>query len=76
MLLHRVNTLEHNAVAPPGTRIITTATMAQLGEVVRKAMLALADAGSWSDPETVVEQYRGHRLLAQGLAQRFSVSPR
>ncbi|MGW4513027.1 DEAD/DEAH box helicase [Streptomyces sp. NPDC004393] len=76
VMLHRVNTLEYNAVAPPGTRIITTGTMAQLGEAVRNATLALADAGNWSDPEAVAEQYSNHRLLAQGLAQRFSVSPR
>ncbi|MEU3408908.1 DEAD/DEAH box helicase [Streptomyces sp. NPDC006670] len=76
VMLHRVNTLEYNAAAPPGTRIITSATMAQLSEAVRKATLALADAGSWSDPKAVAEQYGAHRLLAQGLAQRFSVTPR
>ncbi|MFZ3491747.1 DEAD/DEAH box helicase [Streptomyces sp. 5.8] len=76
VILHRVNTLEYNAAAPPGTRIITTETMAKLSEAVRKATQALADAGSWSDPEAVGEQYGAHRLLAQGLAQRFSVSPR
>ncbi|MEU9415893.1 hypothetical protein [Streptomyces sp. NPDC051000] len=51
-------------------------TMAKLSEAVRKATLALADAGSWSDPEAVAEQYGAHRLLAEGLAQCFSVSPR
>ncbi|MFF8604120.1 DEAD/DEAH box helicase [Streptomyces sp. NPDC015232] len=76
VLLHRVNTLEHNAVAPPGTRIITSGTMSQLGDAVRKAMVALADAGNWSNPEAVITQLRAHRLLAEGIAQRFSVSPR
>lgn len=76
VMLHRVNTLENNAVAPPGTRIITTGTMAQLADAVRKAILALADSGSWSDPEAVAEQYRAHRLTEPGLAQRFSVTPR
>jgi hypothetical protein len=76
VILHRVNLLEHNAVAPPGTRVVTTATMAQLSEAVRKATLALADADSWGDATAVAEQYEAHRLLAQGLAERFSVKPR
>ncbi|MET8418133.1 hypothetical protein ABZV41_21125 [Streptomyces sp. NPDC005098] len=76
VMLHRVNTLEYNAVAPPGTRIITTGTMGQLADAVRKATMALADAGSWSDPKAVAEQYTAQRLLPQGLAQRFSVTPR
>jgi restriction system protein len=75
LMLHRVNTLENNAVAPPGTRILTTGTMAQLSDAVGKATVALADAGNWSDPKAVAEQYGAHRLLAQGLAQRFRVSP-
>ncbi|MFD4862979.1 hypothetical protein [Streptomyces atratus] len=50
--------------------------MAQLSDAVRKAMVALADAGSWSDPEAVVTQYRAHHLQAEGIAQRFSVPPR
>ncbi|QNA72005.1 DEAD/DEAH box helicase family protein [Streptomyces sp. So13.3] len=76
VILHRVNLLEHNAVAPPGTRVVTTATMAQLSEAVRKATLALADADSWGDATAVAEQYEAHRLLAQGLTERFSVKPR
>ncbi|MDX2853070.1 hypothetical protein PV342_32440 [Streptomyces sp. PA03-3a] len=76
VMLHRVNTLEYNAVAPPGTRIITTGTMGQLADAVRKATMALADAGSWSDPKAVAEQYTAQRLLPQGLAQSFSVTPR
>ncbi|AEM88742.1 DEAD/DEAH box helicase [Streptomyces violaceusniger] len=76
VLLHRVNTLEYNAVAPPGTRIITSGTMTQLADAVRKAMVALADEGAWSDPEAVAKQYQAHRLLGEGIAQRFSVTPR
>ncbi|MFJ3366487.1 DEAD/DEAH box helicase [Streptomyces anthocyanicus] len=76
VLLHPINKLEYNAVAPPGTRIITSGTMAQLSDAVRKAMVALADAGSWSDPEAVATQYRAHHLQAEGIAQRFSVTPR
>lgn len=76
VMLHRVHTLENNAVAPPGTRIITTGTMGQLADAVRKATLALADTGNWSDPAAVAEQYGAQRLLTPGLAQRFSVSPR
>ncbi|MCX5115352.1 hypothetical protein OOK13_44405 [Streptomyces sp. NBC_00378] len=76
VLLHRVNTLEYNAAAPPGTRIITSGTMTQLADAVRKAMVALADAGAWSDPEAVAKQYQAHGLLGEGIAQRFSVTPR
>ncbi|MFD5343935.1 DEAD/DEAH box helicase [Streptomyces anulatus] len=76
VLLHRVNTLEYNAAAPPGTRVVTTGTMAQLVDAVRKAMVALADAGAWSDPEAVAKQYQAHRLVGEGIAQRFSVTPR
>ncbi|MFJ5016975.1 DEAD/DEAH box helicase [Streptomyces griseoluteus] len=76
VLLHRVNTPENNAVAPPGTRIVTEDMMMKLGEALRKATLALADADNWSDPKAVAEQFSAHRLLAQGLVERFSVKPR
>ncbi|MFJ2816124.1 hypothetical protein [Streptomyces sp. NPDC087294] len=50
--------------------------MMKLGEALRKATLALADADNWSDPKAVAEQFSAHRLLAQGLVERFSVKPR
>ncbi|MFC9635340.1 DEAD/DEAH box helicase [Streptomyces mirabilis] len=75
VLLHRVNALEKNAVAPPGTRIVTENTMKKLGEALRKATLALADAESWSDPKAVAAQFSTHGLLAQGLIERFSIKP-
>ncbi|MFB0617955.1 hypothetical protein [Streptomyces sp. AGS-58] len=34
-----------NAVVPPGTRIVTEDMMMKLGVALRKATLALADAG-------------------------------
>ncbi|MFF2502452.1 hypothetical protein ACFVTY_03550 [Streptomyces sp. NPDC058067] len=46
--------------------------MTQLGDAVRKA----THAGNWSDPTALAEQYGAHRLLAQGLTERFSVTPR
>ncbi|MFM9458163.1 hypothetical protein [Streptomyces europaeiscabiei] len=76
VLLHRVNTPESNAVAPPGIRIVTEDMMTKLGEVLRKAPLALADADNWGDPKAVAEQLSAHGLLAQGLVERFSVKPR
>jgi hypothetical protein len=65
-----------NAVAPPGTRIVTEDMMKKLGEALRKATLALADANNWGDPKAVAEQFSAHRLLAQGLVEPFSVKPR
>ncbi|MDH6130970.1 hypothetical protein P3T37_000337 [Kitasatospora sp. MAA4] len=76
VLLHRSNTLEYNAVAPPGTRIVTEETMGNLGQALRKSVISLADAGAWADPGAVETQFRAHGLLAQGLADRFSVKPR
>ncbi|GHE15352.1 DEAD/DEAH box helicase [Streptomyces alanosinicus] len=76
VLLHRSNTLEHNAVAPAGTRIITEETMSSLGQALRKAVIALADADAWADPAGVETQFRAHGILAQGIAERFSVKPR
>ncbi|MFG2667563.1 DEAD/DEAH box helicase [Streptomyces sp. NPDC048387] len=76
VLLHRSNALERNAVAPAGTRIITETTMATLGQAVRKAMIALADADAWREPGAIETQFQAHRLLAAGIAERFSVKPR
>ncbi|NUK23911.1 DEAD/DEAH box helicase [Streptomyces lunaelactis] len=76
VLLHRTNILERNAVAPAGTRIITEDTLDALTDALRKAALALADADSWGDPTAVGQQFGAHRLLSQGIAERFSVKPR
>ncbi|MGV9267467.1 DEAD/DEAH box helicase [Kitasatospora sp. NPDC003701] len=76
VLLHRSNNLEFNAVAPAGTRIITEETMGNLGQALRKAAIALADADAWANPAAVQQQFQAHRLLAQGIADRFSVRPR
>lgn len=45
--------------------------MGRLGRGPSKAMIALADA--WADPVAVETQIRAHVLLAQWLAERFSV---
>ncbi|WP_317620967.1 DEAD/DEAH box helicase [Streptomyces sp. CBMA123] len=76
VLLHRSKTLEYNAVAPPGTRIITEETMRKFGQALRKPVIALADADAWADPAAVETQFRAHGLLVQGLTDRFSVKPR
>lgn len=75
VLVHRISTLERNAIAPAGTRVITASKLEQLRAAIRAAATALADAGTWRDPAAVGAQLTQHRLDGGSVITAYSVTP-
>lgn len=76
VLLHPVNTLERNATAPPGCRIVTTPKLAALREAARAVITALAEGDNWMDASAVADQISANHLTANDLVARYMTTPR
>ncbi len=76
VLVHKVNLLEDNATAPPGTRIITAARLDQLRAAIRGAAVALGDAGTWDDAAAVGTQLGHHQLTGATIVSAYAVPAR
>jgi hypothetical protein len=76
VLIHKVNLLEDNATAPPGTRIITAARLDQLRAAIRGAAVALGDAGTWGDPAAVGTQLTDRQLTGTTIINTYAIPAR
>ncbi|MFD4634783.1 helicase, partial [Streptomyces sp. NPDC058284] len=76
VLLHQGNTLDRNATAPPGCRVVTSPKMTALCDAVRAAMRALAEGDSWMKAGPVGEQLSANHLTAPDVIDRYGVAPR
>lgn len=75
VLVHPSRQLREEAVAPRGTRLISTDELNLLVERVRSAMTALVDGNSWTSPDQVAEQLVYHHLNAGALRDAFTTTP-
>jgi hypothetical protein len=64
VLVHPVNLLASDAVAPAGCRVMTKEKLSVLRDAIRAMAVALADGDKWGDPEAVGEQLRSRMLTA------------
>jgi hypothetical protein len=76
VLVHKTNLLEKNAIAPPGTHIITEGRLEKLRAAVRGAAAALGDAGTWSDPAAVGTQLSHHKLSGTSVISAYGLPVR
>ena len=76
VLVHPASNLDHNAIAPAGTRLITDVKLASLRDAVRSLAAALADGTKWRQPAEVALQLAQHRLTSREIVAAFTVAPR
>lgn len=76
ILVHPVNQLAHDAVAPEGTRVLTRPKLATLVEAVNRMMTALANSGAWDDSDLIATQLTQHQLNGSQIAVAYSVPAR
>jgi hypothetical protein len=76
VMIHKTSTLERNATAPPGTRIITTDGLKRLRVAIRAAAIALADAGTWGESSAVNTQLIHHQLTGPAIINGYGVPAR
>jgi len=76
VLIHKVNLFEHNASAPPGTRVIVADQLDRLHAAVRGMAVALGDAGTWGDAAAVGTQLTHHRLTGTSILTAYAVEVR
>jgi hypothetical protein len=76
VLVHKTTLLEKNAVAPPGTRIISATRLETLRGAVRSLAAALGDAGTWGDPDAVGTQLNHHKLSGTSIISAYALPAR
>ena len=76
ILIHPVNQLAGDAVAPVGTRVITQQKLATFVEAVNRLMTALSNSGAWDDASLIAAQLTEHQLNGSQIAVAHSVPTR
>jgi hypothetical protein len=73
LLVHPVNQLADNAVAPDGARIVTRDVLGRLKSAVNRLTTALASTGRWDDATAIAEQLTAHQLNGPQFFLAYSI---